>query len=32
MQAKWAEYMKSLGGYDPYYNPNFSSSGSNFMI
>jgi glycosyltransferase involved in cell wall biosynthesis len=32
MQAKWAEYMKSLGGYDPYYNPNFSSSSCNFMI
>jgi len=32
MQAKWAEYMKTLGGYDPYYNPNFSSSSGNFMI
>ncbi|MFN3926862.1 MAG: glycosyltransferase family 2 protein [Pseudanabaenaceae cyanobacterium] len=32
MQSHWAEYLKSLGGYDPYYNPNFSPYSANFEL
>jgi len=32
MQTHWSDYMKSLGGYDPYYNLNFSRHSANFEL
>jgi len=32
MQAHWSDYMQSLGGYDPYYNLNFSPHSANFEL
>jgi GT2 family glycosyltransferase len=32
MQTYWSDYMESLGGYDPYYNLNFSPYSANFEL